>query len=90
MQQSEMVRNFLPLVSLFRIAFSSGISILELGRMTCYQFTFSNAIIGARLGLMLCVCATQIEYRQTMCSACSFILAMNIKTGTLVRAATAH
>jgi len=61
MQRSEMVRNFIPLVLLFRMAFCSGISILELGRTTYHQFTFLNAIIGAYLGLMLCVCASRTE-----------------------------
>jgi hypothetical protein len=51
MQRSEMVRNFIPLVLLFLMAFCSGISILELGRTTYHQFTFLNAIIGAHLGL---------------------------------------
>jgi hypothetical protein len=58
--RSENARNFIPLVS-FRMAHSSGISILKLGRTTYHQFTFSNAIIGEHLGLMLCVCASRIE-----------------------------
>lgn len=60
-QRSEMVRNFIPHVLLFRMAFCSGISILELGRTTYHQFTFLNTIIGAHLGLMLCVYASRIE-----------------------------
>jgi hypothetical protein len=61
MQQSEIVRNFIPLVSLLRMAFSSWISILELGRTTSHQFTFSSSNIGGHLGLMLCVCANRVE-----------------------------